>query len=97
MKIFLLLVTTGLLTLINSQCCEKFAGWKCEQCPKGTHLYRGHCLLNIPNCLSYIDGFDCGSCAKGYEVKSGECDKVNTMNEPTEEILDLNNLEGETG
>ena len=92
MTVFLLLVATGLLTLVSSQCCEKFAGWKCEQCPKGTHIYRGHCLFNIPNCLSYIDGFDCGSCETNYELKNGECEKIDVKDQIVEEILDLQNL-----
>ena len=68
-----LLVIAILAVTVSSQCCNKFVGWKCEECPKGTHLYKGHCLFNIPNCLSYVEGFDCQACDSGYEIKDGEC------------------------
>ncbi len=34
----------------------------------GTHIYRGMCFNDIPNCLTYDNGFDCSSCKSGYDL-----------------------------
>ena len=71
-----ILVIFLLLGVVSPQCCNKFVGWRCEDCPEGTHLYLGHCLFNIPYCTSYANGFDCEACEEKYELQDGECSLI---------------------
>ena len=78
------------------QCCTRFEGWKCVECPANTRPYRGHCLFTIPFCSNYENGFDCVQCESGYELNDeGECDEI--VVQDREEIIDPNNLSGDTG
>lgn len=64
-----------LLPFTQSQCCTKFVAGtkKCSECPAGTHLFRGSCLIDADNCDTYVDGFDCGKCKTGFSVSNGAC------------------------
>lgn len=58
----------------QNQCCLKIQGRSCLNCPPGTHLYRGNCLIDIDNCQSYKDGFDCLQCNTGFQLNNtGDC------------------------
>lgn len=61
----------------QSQCCLKIQGRACLNCPNGTHLFRGNCIIDVDNCLTYVDGFDCVSCAAGYQLNGpAECQLI---------------------
>jgi hypothetical protein len=71
---FLILATT-----VFSQCCLRFEGKKCVLCPAGTHLFRGNCIIDVKDCLTYKDGFDCATCNSGFQLNStGDCEKIVT-------------------
>ncbi len=57
----------------DQQCCTKKVANsnKCAECPQGTHLFRGSCIIDIENCVTYADGFDCSACKTGFNVKNG--------------------------
>lgn len=42
---------------VYSQCCVRFEGRYCKECPEGTHLFKGNCLFDIKDCAVYKDGF----------------------------------------
>lgn len=42
---------------VRAQCCLKFDGKACIQCPSGLHLFRGNCIIDVDYCLTYKDGF----------------------------------------
>lgn len=68
----------------QSQCCLQIQGRTCISCPTGTHLYRGNCIIDIPNCQTYKDGFDCQSCLSGFALNSaGECEQIPVPVTPT--------------
>lgn len=56
-----ILLFLSLIITISSQCCSTFDSSQryCLTCPINTHLYRGNCLINVPNCQKYSNGFDC--------------------------------------
>lgn len=46
---------------------------KCASCPTGMHLFRGNCIIDVENCVTYSDGFDCSACKSGFVPKNGLC------------------------
>ncbi len=61
--------TIAVLSLTaNSMYCSEGEEGQCTACPESYHLFRHHCLYNIPHCLNYKEsGFDCETCSKEYE------------------------------
>ena len=59
---------------VHSQCCLNIQGRNCIACPNGTHLFRGNCIIDVDNCMTYKDGFDCSVCGNGFQLNAnGEC------------------------
>ncbi len=91
-----------LITSIYSQCCLRFEGKKCISCQPGTHIFRGNCILDVKDCLTYKDGFDCETCNNGFQLNStGDCDKISTVPVPTainntytDVLVDPKNIKG---
>lgn len=98
-----------LIDEIQSQCCTRFDGRKCIECPNGTHLFRANCILDVKYCATYKDGFDCATCLSGYTLNlSGQCEKIiqntSTTNVSTETntnsssplqiVIDFNKIDG---
>jgi hypothetical protein len=75
MHVLHIITTLVFLALeVSSQCCLKFDGRLCINCPSGTHLFRGNCILNVDNCATYKDGFDCATCNTEFSLSlQGEC------------------------
>ena len=70
MKAFILFLfwLECLIQQVHAQCCMKFEESVCVECPAGSHLYRGSCIFDVPNCLEYESGFDCAQCEEGYSL-----------------------------
>lgn len=53
---------------------------RCSLYPFGTHLHKGNCLYDIPQCLQYRQRTDCKLFIKGYKLVSRvdlvECKKL---------------------
>lgn len=67
-----MLIILFLITKTYSQCCIKFNGEDCIECPINTRLYRGNCLFPRKNCREYR-GFECSLCNDGYKLANNTC------------------------
>jgi hypothetical protein len=73
-KLYLLSSLLVLIVYSQNQCCLQIQGRICLSCPNGTHIYRGNCIIDVPNCQIYKDGFDCQTCLTGYNLNTnGDC------------------------